>query len=279
MRTQRIRRWSSPDPLGLGAVNPGNPQSWNRYAYVMNDPLALSDPTGLFAPVPPPPDPTGISDIVVGIIDLLGSIFSLFGHHHHHVTPHAPAAPPGGYGAGIDPFSGDCIWCEMPPTIPGVGFPGGGIAGIQLPGVDGCDFVECGLTGNGFSAGSIRLQWNHFDAKFLYWLLTLAQSNASPGSTLDNRANALAKAINATGIQSLNNPCTVAAWYAASAVAGAGGAAGANAGEIATTIGEEYPTIFHRIMTWLLGRQPTAGTISAAVATVRAIPAACSKLQ
>jgi RHS repeat-associated protein len=40
-------RWVSPDPAGLGAVNPANPQSWNRYAYVTNNPLALTDPLGL----------------------------------------------------------------------------------------------------------------------------------------------------------------------------------------------------------------------------------------
>ena len=28
-------RWASPDPAGLGAVDPTNPQSWNRYAYVL----------------------------------------------------------------------------------------------------------------------------------------------------------------------------------------------------------------------------------------------------
>src|SRR5260221_6801551 len=40
-------RWSSPDPAGLAAVDPSDPQSWNRYAYVMNKPLALIDPDGL----------------------------------------------------------------------------------------------------------------------------------------------------------------------------------------------------------------------------------------
>ena len=29
-------RWISPDPAGMAAVVPGNPQSWNRYAYVMH---------------------------------------------------------------------------------------------------------------------------------------------------------------------------------------------------------------------------------------------------
>lgn len=40
-------RWISPDPAGLAAVNPLNPQSWNRYAYVLNSPLNAIDPSGL----------------------------------------------------------------------------------------------------------------------------------------------------------------------------------------------------------------------------------------
>ena len=44
-------RWTSPDPAGLGA-NPANPQSWNRYAYVSNNPLSFIDPLGLQAEGP-----------------------------------------------------------------------------------------------------------------------------------------------------------------------------------------------------------------------------------
>src|SRR5205814_7660248 len=40
-------RWISPDPAGLAAVDPTNPQTWNRYAYVMNNPLNFVDPLGL----------------------------------------------------------------------------------------------------------------------------------------------------------------------------------------------------------------------------------------
>jgi RHS repeat-associated protein len=40
-------RWPSPDPSGLLAANPLDPQSLNRFAYVRNRPLFLIDPTGL----------------------------------------------------------------------------------------------------------------------------------------------------------------------------------------------------------------------------------------
>jgi RHS repeat-associated protein len=41
-------RWLTPDPAGLAAVDPADPQTWNRYTYVDNNPLALVDPTGMF---------------------------------------------------------------------------------------------------------------------------------------------------------------------------------------------------------------------------------------
>jgi RHS repeat-associated protein len=40
-------RWLVPDPAGLAAVDPTNPQTWNRYAYVGNSPLNTIDPLGL----------------------------------------------------------------------------------------------------------------------------------------------------------------------------------------------------------------------------------------
>jgi RHS repeat-associated protein len=48
-------RWLSPDPGGLKVVNLEDPQTWNMYVYVRNNPTTLSDPTGLqsaSAPIP-----------------------------------------------------------------------------------------------------------------------------------------------------------------------------------------------------------------------------------
>jgi RHS repeat-associated protein len=40
-------RFMTPDPAGMAAADLTNPQSWNQYAYVMNNPATLTDPTGL----------------------------------------------------------------------------------------------------------------------------------------------------------------------------------------------------------------------------------------
>lgn len=40
-------RWLSPDPAGVAVADLTNPQSWNRYAYVLNSPLNFTDRYGL----------------------------------------------------------------------------------------------------------------------------------------------------------------------------------------------------------------------------------------
>ncbi len=40
-------RWISPDRAGPSAVDPTTPQTWNRYIYVLNNPLRAIDPLGL----------------------------------------------------------------------------------------------------------------------------------------------------------------------------------------------------------------------------------------
>ncbi|HZT73830.1 MAG TPA: RHS repeat-associated core domain-containing protein [Terriglobales bacterium] len=44
--SSNLARWLSPDHAGLAAVNPADPASWNRYAYVGNQPLEFRDPLG-----------------------------------------------------------------------------------------------------------------------------------------------------------------------------------------------------------------------------------------
>ena len=42
-----LGRFTSPDPL-LNSGRPWDPQTWNRYSYARNNPLAVIDPTGLY---------------------------------------------------------------------------------------------------------------------------------------------------------------------------------------------------------------------------------------
>jgi RHS repeat-associated protein len=42
-----LARWLGPDPGGVNAVHLEDPQTWNMYAYVRNNPATLNDPTGL----------------------------------------------------------------------------------------------------------------------------------------------------------------------------------------------------------------------------------------
>jgi RHS repeat-associated protein len=51
-------RFTSADPL-LASGRPANPQSWNRYAYVLNNPVRLIDPTGYEAKDDTNPDQGG----------------------------------------------------------------------------------------------------------------------------------------------------------------------------------------------------------------------------
>jgi RHS repeat-associated protein len=42
-----LARWLSPDPAGRKAAKLTDPQTWNMYVYVRNNPTNLTDPTGL----------------------------------------------------------------------------------------------------------------------------------------------------------------------------------------------------------------------------------------
>jgi RHS repeat-associated protein len=45
--TAPLMRFLTPDPAGLASVDMTDPQTWNQYAYVRNNPLAFVDPSGM----------------------------------------------------------------------------------------------------------------------------------------------------------------------------------------------------------------------------------------
>lgn len=60
----RLGLWMTSDPAGMGAVNPANPQSFNRYAYVAHNPVSAVDRLGLYiSSVPAPAGPIGTSNV------------------------------------------------------------------------------------------------------------------------------------------------------------------------------------------------------------------------
>jgi RHS repeat-associated protein len=112
-------RFQSPDPANAGA-DLLNPQSWNGYAYVGNNPLTFTDPSGMC-------EATCIGAIggpegaVIGaIVDILGAIFgSIFGGGGGHPPP--PVTVPPALATPSSPVLGSAdsdIWNEH---IPGMG--------------------------------------------------------------------------------------------------------------------------------------------------------------
>jgi RHS repeat-associated protein len=59
-----LGRWFSADPAGKGAVRLDDPQTWNMYTYVRNNPTTLTDPSGLVTP-----DPVGGGDPTAPVFD------------------------------------------------------------------------------------------------------------------------------------------------------------------------------------------------------------------
>ncbi|MFI5097271.1 MAG: RHS repeat domain-containing protein [Candidatus Acidiferrales bacterium] len=85
----RLARFSSPDPAGLAAVDSTNPQSWNQFAYVLDDPSDLVDPAGLY--------PVCLAGLEYDEVDYSvdgqyqGSDYLLTGNTCGHGTPFEPS--------------------------------------------------------------------------------------------------------------------------------------------------------------------------------------------
>ena len=165
-------RWPSPDPAGIDAVDPTNPQSWNRYAYALNNPLAMVDPTGMEGGLFPCFDPVScILENVIGVVVLEILEFLL-----ESPPPQAAPAPPGGYGGGIDPYG---TWNEEVPA--GVQVFPSSVTGI--PNGSGCTYGSghCGGGVYGFQVISKDpVRGAGRSRKLLIQILVLGESHRDP---------------------------------------------------------------------------------------------------
>jgi RHS repeat-associated protein len=257
-------RWISPDPAGLAAVDPAGPQSWNRYAYVVNSPMILTDPSGL--------DPGGLTPGDICLVDDTEPVCGF--------PAQILAGNPGGSGGcTLNPFSTALV----PICAPGVG---GGIV-VGIGGQSGGGTIppipvpnNPGTTFPGNPVGQqvcvqIGVSTVYCTSKPLpAWIIDLLADGEA--AIIDARVNNLSQAVNSTGVQLIANPCFVPAFYLSSATLGAGGVAVASAPEIGATIAEEYPSLIHKLLTYLNNFRPR-GTIGAAVGVIKAIPATCSQ--
>jgi RHS repeat-associated protein len=105
MYESNLGRWMTPDPLA-GDIT--NPQSLNRYAYVINNPTNLIDPLGLqgchqYDDCPRPDDANTVD--LSPLIDLI----------NHSPSPGSSQEPrgPGGAGGGAPPAP---TWFKLPPV-------------------------------------------------------------------------------------------------------------------------------------------------------------------
>lgn len=66
-------RFMSPDPF-LNSGRPGNPQTWNRYTYGLNNPLRNTDPTGLYTCSGNKDQCSGVADALKAAQGALGNL-------------------------------------------------------------------------------------------------------------------------------------------------------------------------------------------------------------
>ena len=149
-------RWLVPDPAGLAAVDLTNPQTWNRYAYVMNNPLSNVDPLGLYL------DDCGE--------DGAGSSWCWGPGDFPIFVPVCPDGCGGGGGGGGHHGGGGGGGGQQPPPQQPINFPNEtnglpngfptnpwGIWGAIIPTANCGDLGPCPTIGNGFRAAVATL--------------------------------------------------------------------------------------------------------------------------
>ncbi|HWY53095.1 MAG TPA: RHS repeat-associated core domain-containing protein [Terriglobales bacterium] len=103
-------RWISPDPSGLAAADPTNPQTWNRYAYVTNNPLSLIDPFGTDS------CPAGQSDNCVDVVATAPSV-PTFAINLDGIFPSNPYAYNGARGNAVLGFVKHLHWPKIKDAV------------------------------------------------------------------------------------------------------------------------------------------------------------------
>lgn len=226
-------RWISPDPAGLSAADPGNPQSWNRYSYVEDSPLSAVDPTGLQSPSQQTQNNIRQFNHCLSIYPPQGSTSLEFSPCMYD----SPTFPTHCLLDGLEVncslaltpvYSGAAVICPecRPGTMVGPDdtiyklVPIGTLPNCEPTRGGGCNFPAIWDLR---AAGAVSPNE-----------IPIIDEPGNPGPNIDEqvlnqRVNALSQAVNKTGVQSLGNPCTTAAWLTASALAGAVGAPAAGA--------------------------------------------------
>ncbi|MFG2695433.1 RHS repeat-associated core domain-containing protein [Kitasatospora sp. NPDC048407] len=255
-------RFLSADPL---TPNPLNPQSWNRYAYVVNNPLSLRDPTGFDdeppdedrtpPPTPPPPTPPPAQP-TTGTAPRQPVYRSVVIGHRRPPEPGRAAAgagsrPPAGPTAAVPPGSGPPTPGPVtpPPSPPRNDDGSGGAAQVGLPPNAGV------ATGNRSHAG--RPQRDPAELLLRWADRPVTAYSATPfGSRQRNvpliGVGSVLAGVTGAGLAALGLGAVVAAGTAAGAASAPGGtaAAGASAGGVLQQSAETWLNL-DRIVTAL----------------------------
>lgn len=112
----RLGVWMTPDPAGMGAASAGDPQSFNRYAYVGNGPVNFVDPVGLYR----------ICTLMGGIENEAFFCFNFGGEMLDSQSTTDPFGPGAGLSIALPGLGGSG-------TIPGTCLLPGGCAGLPFP--------------------------------------------------------------------------------------------------------------------------------------------------
>jgi len=212
-------RWPSTDPAGLKAATLMFPQSWNRYAYVLNSPLSSVDPLGFECvwddgSFDAEDDPSTGGENGVSNCQAAGGTWielgfggnwsatnnplleQLVGAIHDGTVSFVPAMGLDGslYGTAYNQ-NGTVSWTEVGGWINTYSY------GPQSP--------YGKKEGDGYQdpTNGAFLSWA--------WKLVLATGSAIPATmgTADANSVALALALGNSGVYSLGNACTPALWY------------------------------------------------------------------